>query len=59
MFRDVSALFITDGVPADLIRAGEPRVREARDGGADAVAATAPARARRPFLRRMAHPLAT
>ena len=59
MLRDMSALFVTDGVPADLVRAGEPRVRAARNGGADAAAATAPSRARRALLRRLAHPLAT
>lgn len=59
MFRDVPALFMTDGVPADLVRAGEPRLRGARPDRAVVAAATAPARGRRPLLRRLAHPLAT
>lgn len=59
MFRDVPALFMTDGIPADLVRAGEPRLRGARGDRDVQVPATAPSRARRPLLQRLAHPLAT
>ena len=59
MFRDVPGLFMTDGVPADLVRAGEPRLRGERRVEADTAEATAAVRARRPLLQRLAHPLAT
>ena len=59
MFGDLPSLFMTDGVPADLVRAGEPRLR--RDGREHISVAAAPqhAEVRRPLLRWVANPLAS
>lgn len=56
MFRDVQGLLFTeDGVPADLVRAGEPRLR--RSGWAAGHARVEePARVRTPLLRRLLRP---
>lgn len=52
MFHDVPALFMTDGVPAEVLRAGEPRLRKDRARSTAPVAATSWARLRLPLLRR-------
>lgn len=50
MFRDVPALFITDGVPAELVRAGKPRLRSWKPVENDVAADMKPTRV--PLLRR-------
>lgn len=54
MFRDVPALFATDGVSVDLVRAGEPRLRGGRRSTGGPVAKQAASAARVPLLRRTA-----
>lgn len=45
MFRDLSGLlFTSDGVPADLVRAGESRLTSYRDTAAERTAAQVPVR---------------
>lgn len=52
VFRAASGLFTAEGVPADLVRAGEPRLRRyaVRDTAAPALARTT---SRAPRLRRV------
>lgn len=52
MLSGVPGLFTADGVPADLLRGGEPRLRRQRRRTAEPTAATSPGRARVPFLHR-------
>ena len=55
MFRDVpGVLFVQDGVSPDLIRAGEPRLRNHRDQ--DAAEVREPVR-RPSLLRKLARPV--
>lgn len=58
MFRDASGLFTTDGVPADLVRGGEPRLRTyaGRDSRAPQRASVSQ---RVPLLRRVLRPVMT
>lgn len=57
MFHDVPALFTTDGVTIDALRAGEPRLRRSRGRSTEPVAATSRVRVRQPLLRRSARVL--
>lgn len=58
MFADVQGLlFHEDGVAADLVRAGEPRLRRHRSRDSVPARVTAPARRQVPLLRRLARPL--
>jgi hypothetical protein len=56
LFRDAPGLFTTDGVPADLVRAGEPRLRTYAGRDSQALQ-KAPASRRVPLLRRMLRPV--
>ncbi|MEX2291595.1 MAG: hypothetical protein WD794_14885 [Mycobacteriales bacterium] len=58
MFADVQGLlFHEDGVSADLVRAGEPRLRRHRGRDTSPALVTSPARSQAPLLRRLARPL--